>query len=121
MRMLQEKKDEPNHVKRRINQIIELNEIRDKAYGKVKTHQEKMKNTFDRRVKEEKFLIDDLVLKRDSPHEEKGNHGKFDHMWVGPYIIATHRGENTFILHHQYGSLLDGGLVNGRFLKHYLS
>ena len=64
---------------RRIDQIIELNEIRDKAYDRGQVHHEKVKKTFDRRVKEEKFQIDDLVLKWDAPNEEK--HGKFDHMW----------------------------------------
>ena len=80
-----------------------------------------MKKTFDRRVKEEKFLIDDLVLKWDAPHGDKGKHGNFDHMWVGPYIVVAHRGENAFILQHQDESLLEGGPVNGRFLKHYLN
>ena len=50
-------------MQRRINQIIELNEMRDKAYVKVQVHQEKVKKTFDKRVKEEKFQIDGLVLK----------------------------------------------------------
>ena len=36
-----------------------------------------MKNNFDRRIKEEQFQIDDLVLKWDAPKEDK--HGKFDH------------------------------------------
>ena len=80
-----------------------------------------MKNTFDRKVKEEKFLVEDLVLKWDAPHEEKGNHGKFDHMWVGPYIIAAYRGENDVILQHRDVSLLEGDRVNGRFLKNYLT
>ena len=66
--------------------------MRDKAYDSVKVHQEKMKKTFDRIVKEEKFLIDDQVLKWDAPHEDKGKHGKFDHMWVGPYNVVAHRG-----------------------------
>ena len=70
--------------------------MRDKAYGKVQVHQEKMKNTFDRKVKEEKFQINDLVLKWDAPREDK--HGNFDHMWVVPYIIVEYRGENAFIL-----------------------
>ena len=52
MKLLQEQEDEPNHMQRRINQIIELNELRNKAYGKVQVHQENMKNTFDRKVKE---------------------------------------------------------------------
>ena len=55
-----------------------------------------MKNTFDRKVKKEKFQINDLVLKWDSPRKDK--HGKFYHMWVGPYIIAAYRGNNAFIL-----------------------
>ena len=32
MKLLQDQQDEPNHMKRRINKIIELNELRDKAY-----------------------------------------------------------------------------------------
>ena len=98
-----------------------MNEVRDKDYGKVHIHQEKMKNTFDRNVKEEKILVEYLVLKWDAPHEEKVKHGKFHHMWFGTYIIATYRGENAFILQHHDGSLLEGGLVNGRFLKNYLT
>ena len=92
MRFLQEEQSEPNNMQRRINQIIELNELRDKSYDTVQMHQEKMKNTFDRRVKEEKFLFDGLVLKWDAPHEDKGIHRKFDHMWVGPCIVVAHRG-----------------------------
>ena len=62
MKYFQEQQDELNHMQRRINQIIELEEQRNKACDKVHIHQEKMKNTFDRRVKEEQFQIDDLVL-----------------------------------------------------------
>ena len=40
-------------MQRRINKIIELSELRYKAYDKVQIHQEKMKNTFDRKVKED--------------------------------------------------------------------
>ena len=94
-----------------------MNELRDKSYGIVKVQQENMNNTFDR--KEQQFQINDLVLKWDAPREDK--YGKFDHMWVGPYIIEAYRGENAFILQHQDGSLLNGGPVNGRFLKHYFS
>ena len=120
MKLLQEQQDEPNHMQRRINQIIELSELRDKTYDKVQIHQEKMKNTFDRKVKEDTFQITDLVLKWDAPHEDKRKHGKFDHLWVGPYIIAAHRGNNSFILQYQDGSQYEGGPVNGRFMKHYL-
>ena len=94
--------------------------MRDKAYDKVQIHQEKMKNTFDRRIKEDVFQVDDLVLKWDAPHEEKGKHGKLHHLWVGPYLIVAQRGDNAFILRYLDGSQYEGGIVNGRFLKHYL-
>ena len=44
----------------------------------MKIHQEKIKNNFDRKVKEEQFHIEYLVLNWDAPREDK--HGKFDHM-----------------------------------------
>ena len=79
-----------------------------------------MKNTFDGRIKEDIFQVNDLVLKWDALHGEKGKHEKFDHLWVGPYLIVAHRGDNTFILQYPDGSQYEGGIVNGRFLKHYL-
>ena len=45
MRYFQDQQEKTNHMQRRINQIIELEERRNKAYDKVQLHQEKMKNT----------------------------------------------------------------------------
>ena len=42
-------------------------------------------------------------------------------MWVGPYVIVGHRGENEFLLEDLNGVSLESNPVNGRFLKHYLS
>ena len=55
MKLLHEQQDEPNHMQSRINQIIELSKPRDKTYEKVQIDQDKMKNTFDRKVKEDTF------------------------------------------------------------------
>ena len=57
MRYFQEQQEEPNHIQRRINRIIELEERRNKAYDKVQLHQGKMKNSFDRRIKEDSFRL----------------------------------------------------------------
>ena len=78
-----------------------------------------MKKTFDRRVKEENFQVDDLVLKWDARKEDK--HGNFDHLLKGPYISVAYRGDNYFILQHQNQVQLKGGPINGSFLKHYVS
>ena len=119
MKLLQENDEEPNHMHRRINQIIEFNELREKEYDRVQVHQENIMKTFERRVKEEQFHINDLVLKWDARKDDK--HGKFDHIWKGPYIIVAYRGDNCFILQNQNGVDIKGGPVYGRFLKHYLS
>ena len=99
MEFLQDQDEEP--MQRRINQIIEINELREKAYDIVRVHQEKMKKTFDRKAKEEQFQINDLVLKWDAIKEDK--HVKFDHLWKDPYIIAGYKGYNCFILQNQKG------------------
>ena len=119
MKLLQEQEEEPNHMQRRINQIIELNELRERAYDKVQVHKEKMMKTFDMRFKEERFQVDDLVIKWDARKEDKL--GKFDHSWKGSYIIVAFRGDNSFIMQHQNGVQLKGGHVNGIFLKHCFS
>ena len=46
MRYFQDQQEEPNHMQRRINQIIELEERRNKAYDKVQLRQEKIKKCF---------------------------------------------------------------------------
>ena len=53
----------------------------------------------------------DLVLKWDAPNEDK--HGKFDPMWVGPYVIAGFRGQNAFLLSTQTGFFLRATLSMG--------
>ena len=61
--------------------------------------QEKMKNTFDRKIKKDDFHLQDLVLKWDAKIEDKGKHGKFNHMFLekGPYQIAIYNGKMAYI------------------------
>ena len=47
-----------------------------------------MKKIFDKKEKLDDFQQGDLVLKWDARHEDKGKHGKFEHLWKGPYQIA---------------------------------
>ena len=61
----------------------------------------------------------DVVLLWDAPREEKGKHGKFDHLGKAPYKISAFRGKNAYILEDMEGGLVSGALVNGRLLKYY--
>jgi hypothetical protein len=60
------------------------------------------------------------VLIWDARNEDKGKHGKFDHLWLGPFKITAYHGSNAYLLEESDGKLIEGGLVNGRFLKHYV-
>ena len=53
--------------------------------------------------------------------EYKGNHGKFENLWLGPYSIHSAAGNNSYFLQELNGAELFRGPVNGRMLKHYFS
>jgi hypothetical protein len=52
---------------RRIHQLVEVQQIREKVMGRAHDHQQKIKQAFDRKVRKENFLLGDLVLKWDAP------------------------------------------------------
>jgi hypothetical protein len=60
-----------------------------------------------------------LILKLDSKREEKGKHGKFENLYLGPFQIVAIQDNNTYELVQ-----LDDGMfgipINGKFLKHIL-
>ena len=57
-----------------------------------------MKAIFYKKDKDKEFLPGDLVLKWEARKEDAGKHGKFDHLWFGPFKIATSEGRNSFSL-----------------------
>ena len=98
-----------------------MQQTKEEVYLKSQVVQDKIKNTLDKKTKEDDFYIGDKVLKWDSRREEKGKHGKFDFLWKGPYVIYGYRGNNAFFLKELDGTDLPGGPINGRMLKHYYS
>jgi len=96
-----------------------VQQVREQLQQKTCGYQEKMKAQFDKRAKEIIFSDGDLVLKLDAARDDKGNHGKFDNLWIGPFQIREVQDNNTFILNEVGGEDL-GSPVNGRFLKHFI-
>jgi hypothetical protein len=70
-------------------------------------------------MKDMEFLPSDLVLKWDDRKEDAGKHGKFDHLWFGPFKIAAIEGKNSFLLENHDGKTFDGP-INGCYLKHFM-
>ena len=55
---------------------------------KSEAHQKKIKNIFNKKAKVDNFQVGDWVLKWDVVRQEKGKHGKFDSLWIRPFVIA---------------------------------
>eukprot|EP00253_Pinus_taeda_P011687 PITA_11687 len=118
-KLFQEEHDVTNDMVRRMNNLVQLQQIREQMVEKSKVHQKKIKEAFDRKVKVDNFQVGDWVLKWDALKEKKGNHGNFDSLWTGLSVITQIQQNNTFILHSLKGQDVFGGPVNGRFLKIY--
>jgi ribonuclease HI len=91
----------------RVNQVIELDETRRKAFDQICRNQSKVKKAFDMSARQRDFIVGDTVLLWDKGREKPGKHGKFDSLWLGPYLIREIAGPNSFHLSH-----LDGEPIN---------
>ena len=74
---------------------------------------------FDKRAKADNFQVRDWVFKWDVVGQDKGKHGKFDSLWIGPFVIDQVYENNTFKLQDLEGEEVFDGPVNGWFLKLY--
>ena len=78
-----------------------------------------MKSLFDHKAKYREFLPGNLVLKWDARREELEKHGKFDHIWYGPFKVRPSEGKNSFLLENLDGKILNAP-IKGNYLKHYM-
>jgi ribonuclease HI/transposase InsO family protein len=105
----------------RINALMKLEEVRTQAKCKLDQHQQLIKRWFDSNsASDRNFEVGDLVLKWDKPHEGKGEHTKFQNLWLGPFLIAEKLGPSSFRLQNLEGQL-DTYPVNGQALKRYFA
>ena len=79
---------------------------------KAQLYRLKMKDRFDRKIKNNTFSIGDMVLRRDAKKERKGKHGKFDNLWFVPFLVSKFLENNTFVLQTLEGEELPSP-VNG--------
>ena len=108
-------------IQLRHDQILKLEEEREKAKITHAKHQQIIKKSFDSASSSSKQLqVGDLVLKWDKSHEDKGKHTKFQKMWLGPFQISEKIGHSTFILQDLSGKR-DSLPVNGLILKKFFN
>jgi hypothetical protein len=97
-KFFQDYEGETDHMVRRIHQMVEVQQIKEQVMDVAHSHQQKVKQAFDRKVRKKEFEIGDLVLKWDAPRKDKGKHNKFDALWIGPFKISKVFSNNTYRL-----------------------
>ena len=106
-------------IEKRINTLLKLEEDRDKAKQHFVKHQQIVKSWFDQSSSSNReFQVGDLVLKWDKSHEDKGEHTKFQCLWLGMFVIDEKLGPITFHLQTLEGQS-ETFSVNGLILKRY--
>jgi len=95
--------------------------VRTQAKQKIDQHHQIVKRWFDSNSSSDRnFDVGDLVLKWDKDHGVKGEHSKFQNLWLGPFVIFEKLGPRSLHLHNLEGHQ-DTFPVNGQDLKRYFS
>ena len=100
--------------------MIELDENRKKSLDQSIRNSDKIKRTFDKSTRPGSFQVGDTVLLWDKQRDKSGKHGKFDSLWMGPYIIWEVADTNSFYLNDLEGERLNLP-VNGLLLKMFFN
>jgi hypothetical protein len=66
-KLFQDHEGDLDHMVRRIHQVLEVQQIKEKVIDIAHSHQQKIKQAFDRKVRKEEFDMGFLVLKWDAP------------------------------------------------------
>jgi hypothetical protein len=65
-KFLQDQEGEPYDMIRRMHHLVEVQQTREHFFDKAQSHEHKIKEVFDKKVKKEVFQLGDLVLKWDA-------------------------------------------------------
>ena len=107
-------------MQERLDELVGLIETRKEASIRNQRLQLQVKALYDRRTVSKKFESGDLVLMWNAKIEDKGKYGKFDPIWLGPYLIENTWGENSYVIKDLSDNILELS-VHGKFLKRYFS
>ena len=80
----------------------------------------KMKYFYDKKATDRKFDLDEMVLMWNARMEDKVKHGKFETVQLGPYLVESKWGDNSYILRELSRGILELS-IHGQFLKRYFS
>ena len=99
--------DTTDEMQERMDELVGLTETRREASLRNQKLQLQVKTLYDKRTVSRKFENGDLVLMWNARIEDKGKHGKFDPIWLDPYLIDSKWGDDSYILKELSGGILE--------------
>ncbi|KAK0586754.1 hypothetical protein LWI29_011713 [Acer saccharum] len=96
--------------------LDELEEIRDTAQVRNSAYQQRATRYYNSHVRERRFQLGDLVLRRVSPNTKDKSVGSLADKWEGPYIIKGNVGHGAYMIARPKGSLVPRP-CNAQYLK----
>ncbi|KAK0603822.1 hypothetical protein LWI29_009058 [Acer saccharum] len=96
--------------------LDELEEIRDAAQVRNSAYQQRAARYYNSHVRERRFQLGDLVLRRVSPNTKDKLAGSLADKWEGPYIIKGIVGHGAYMIARPEGSLVPRP-CNAQYLK----
>lgn len=91
-------KDICDEMQHRMEELAELDETRREAHNRNAKLNLQVKNLYDKKSIEIKFEVGSMVLMWNARSKDKGKYGKFDPLWLDPYLIAYTHGEDSYFL-----------------------
>ena len=79
----------------RLDDILQLDGNRGEASFKNAKLQVQVKYFYDMKALEKTIELEDFILLQNTRFEDKGKHGKFDPLSIGPYLIHEKWGEDS--------------------------
>lgn len=107
-------------MQHRINNLVQLDESRREAQVKNLKMQLQVKHLYDRKDSPKKFEVNNMVLTQNARAQDKGKHGKFESLWMSPYLIVNNHEEDSYFLQSLTGEIFELP-VHGQFLNPYFS
>ncbi|KAK0573789.1 hypothetical protein LWI29_013579 [Acer saccharum] len=96
--------------------LDELEEIKDTAQVRNSAYQQRAARYYNSHVRERRFQLGDLVLRRVSPNTKDKSSGSLADKWEGPYIIKRIVGHGAYMIARPEGSLVPRP-CNAQYLK----
>lgn len=97
-----------------------MDETRKEAQNKNAKMQLQVKHVYDNRVFARKIDVGNTVMMWNSRAQDKVKHGKFNALWLGPYLISNTHVEDSYYLQSLTKEFLELP-VHGQFFKTYFS